>query len=212
MTAMISRRCVQRRCSIRTVSDRSGASLRSVRCIEREAPVDERDDRGDLGPAHWPTVDRGRLYQHVAAWLREERTLPGVEVLRDNAKTNVVARTAGLIDWSAVFGHVALAYRSRQSCTGRGPAIRKAPSRIACLGQGQLHQVPTVSRLRLQAQLAQWLVTVNFERPSYATNVIPAVRLTEEHCRCDPCQSRRPTTRSRSRGCHRPGSSELRGP
>src|SRR5262245_34547552 len=69
--------------SQRAVSIQSRASLRSVRRIEREAPVTT-SETAELLAAH--RVGRPSIAaawaELVAAWLAEERRLPGLEILR----------------------------------------------------------------------------------------------------------------------------------
>jgi transposase len=279
----------------RTVSDRSGASLRSVRRIEREAPVTTSETAALIEGRRIgrPSITADWTEQ-VAAWLREERALPGLEVLRrlredhgyrggksavyelvrrlrpplvaplvrfegvpgefsqhdfghvdvrytdgrvqrvhffasrlkwsrlahvvlvpdereetlirallaaleafggvplvtvwDNPKTVVVARKAELIVWNAVFGQVALDYRfAPELCWPRSGQQKGAVENLVGWVKGSFFKCRRFhDRADLEAQLVQWLVHVNTERPSRATHVIPAVRLAEERPRLRP--------------------------
>ena len=277
------------------VRARTGASVRSVRRIEREAPVTTSETAALIEARHVgrPSIAAGWTEQ-VMAWLREERSLPGLEILRrlreehgyrggksalyelvrqlrptavaplvrfegvpgefsqhdfghvdvrytdgcvqrvhffasrlkwsrtahvvlvpdereetliralllaldafggvplvtvwDNPKTVVVARKGELIVWNAVFGQVALDYRfAPELCWPRSGQQKGAVENLVGWVKGSFFKCRRFhDRADLEAQLAQWLVSVNTERPSRATHIIPAVRLAEERARLRP--------------------------
>jgi transposase len=279
----------------KTVSARTGAAVRSVRRIEREAAVVTSETAAliEARRVGRPSIAAGWTAQ-VAAWLRDERDLPGLEILRrlrdehgyrggksaiyelvrrvrptsvpplvrfegvpgefsqhdfgqvdvrytdgrvervhffasrlkwsrvahvvlvpdereetlirgllaafeafggvplvtvwDNPKTVVVARKGELIVWNAVFGQVALDYRfAPELCWPRSGQQKGAVENLVGWVKGSFFKCRRFhDRADLEAQLAQWLVTINTERPSRATHIIPAVRLAEERARLRP--------------------------
>ena len=278
-----------------SVRARTGASVRSVRRIEREAPVTTSETAAliEVRRVGRPSIAAGRTEQ-VAVWLREDRALPGLEILRrlreehgyrggksalyelvrqlrpaavaplvrfegvpgefsqhdfghvdvrytdgrvqrvhffasrlkwsrtahivlvpdereetliralllaleafggvplvtvwDNPKTVVVARRGELIVWNAVFGQVALDYRfAPELCWPRSGQQKGAVENLVGWVKGSFFKCRRFHDWAdLEAQLAQWLVSVNTERPSRATHVIPTVRLAEERARLRP--------------------------
>jgi len=106
----------------------------------------------------------------------------------DNPKTVVVARKGELIVWNAVFGQVALDYRfAPELCWPRSGQQKGAVENLVGWVKGSFFKCRRFhDRADLEAQLAQWLVSVNTERPSRATHIIPAVRLAEERARLRP--------------------------
>jgi transposase len=103
----------------------------------------------------------------------------------DNPKTVVLSRKGDLVVWNPVFGQVALDYRfAPELCWPRAANQKGAVENLVGWVKGSFFKCRRFhDRADLEAQLAQWLVEVNTQRPSRATGVIPAVRLEEERGR-----------------------------
>lgn len=106
----------------------------------------------------------------------------------DNPKTVVVARRGDLIVWNAVFGQVALDYRfAPELCWPRSGQQKGAVENLVGWVKGSFFKCRRFhDEADLTAQLARWLISINTERPSRATHIIPAVRLAEERARLRP--------------------------
>ena len=277
------------------VAAKAGVSVRSVRRIEREAPVTTSETAVliEARGVGRPSVTAGWAEQ-VEGWLREDRDLPGVEILRrlreehgyrggksavyelvrrvrpttvaplvrfegvpgefsqhdfghvdvrytdgriervhffasrlkwsrfvhvtlvpdereetlvrellaafavfggvplvtvwDNPKTVVLTRKGELIVWNPVFGQVALDYRfAPELCWPRAARQKGAVENLVGWVKGSFFRCRRFhDRADLEAQLAQWLTTVNTARPSRATGEIPAARLATERARLRP--------------------------
>jgi transposase len=103
----------------------------------------------------------------------------------DNPKTVVVSRKGELIVWNAIFGQVALDYRfAPELCWPRSGNQKGAVENLVGWVKGSFFKCRRFhDRADLEAQLAQWLVAVNTQRPSRATGIIPSVRLEQERLR-----------------------------
>jgi len=106
----------------------------------------------------------------------------------DNPKTVVLARKGDLIVWNPVFGQVALDYRfAPELCWPRAGQQKGAVENLVGWVKKSFFTCRRFhDRADLEQQLADWLRTVNTERPSRATGIIPAVRLAEERARLRP--------------------------
>jgi transposase len=107
----------------------------------------------------------------------------------DNPKTVVLRRTGELIVWNPVFGQVALDYRfAPELCWPRSGNQKGTVENLVGWVKGRFFKCRRFhDRADLEAQLVEWLTTVNTERPSRATGVIPRARLEQdEHPRLRP--------------------------
>src|SRR6266571_2146426 len=106
----------------------------------------------------------------------------------DNPKTVVLARKGELIVWNPVFGQVALDYRfAPELCWPRAGQQKGAVENLVGWVKKSFFTCRRFhDRADLEQQLTNWLRTVNTERPSRATGVIPALRLAEERARLRP--------------------------
>jgi len=103
----------------------------------------------------------------------------------DNPKTVVLSRKGELIVWNAIFGQVALDYRfAPELCWPRSGQQKGAVENLVGWVKGSFFKCRRFhDRADLAAQLAEWLVAVNTQRPSRATGIIPSVRLAQERLR-----------------------------
>lgn len=106
----------------------------------------------------------------------------------DNPKTVVLTRKGELIVWNPVFGQVALDYRfAPELCWPRSGQQKGAVENLVGWVKKSFFTCRRFhDRADLECQLTDWLRTVNTERPSRATGVIPAARLAEERARLRP--------------------------
>jgi transposase len=107
----------------------------------------------------------------------------------NNLKTVVLSRQGDLIVWNPIVGQVALDYRFALELCGLRAAQQKsaAVENLVGLVKGRFFRGRRFhDRADLEAQLAQWLTTVNTERPSRTTGEIPAHRLGRERERLRP--------------------------
>lgn len=106
----------------------------------------------------------------------------------DNPKTVVLRRKGDLIVWNPIFGQVALDYRfAPELCWPRSGQQKGAVENLVGWVKGSFFRCRRFhDRADLEAQLAQWLTTVNTQRPSRATGEIPAARLALERARLRP--------------------------
>jgi len=106
----------------------------------------------------------------------------------DNPKTVVVSRKGDLIVWNSIFGQVALDYRfAPELCWPRAGQQKGAVENLVGWVKGSFFRCRRFhDRADLAAQLAQWLTTVNTQRPNRATGEIPGARLQIERARLRP--------------------------
>lgn len=106
----------------------------------------------------------------------------------DNPKTVVLKHVGPVIDWNPTFAQVAIDMRfAAELCT---PARGNEKGAVENLVKWVKNSFFKVRRFHdhadLDRQLREWLKEVNEQRPSRATNVIPATRLVEEKKRLRP--------------------------
>ena len=103
----------------------------------------------------------------------------------DNPKTVVISRKGELIVWNPIFGQVALDYRfAPELCWPRSGNQKGAVENLVGWVKGSFFKCRRFhDRADLEAQLTQWLIEVNTQRPSRATGIIPSVRLEQERLR-----------------------------
>ncbi len=140
--------------------------------------------------AHVTVVPNEREEALVRGLLQAFEAFGGVPLVTvwDNPKTVVVARKGELIVWNPVFGQVALDYRfAPELCWPRAGQQKGAVENLVGWVKKSFFTCRRFhDRADLEQQLTDWLRTVNTERPSRATGVIPAVRLAEERARLRP--------------------------
>jgi transposase len=140
--------------------------------------------------AHVSLVPDEREETLIRALLAALETFAGVPLVTvwDNPKTVVVQRKGDLIVWNAVFGQVALDYRfAPELCWPRAGNQKGAVENLVGWVKGSFFKCRRFhDHADLETQLAHWLRSVNTERPSRATGIIPAVRLAEERGRLRP--------------------------
>ena len=136
---------------------------------------------------HVTVVPDEREESLVRGLLQAFEAFGGVPLVTvwDNPKTVVLARKGELIVWNPVFGQVALDYRfAPELCWPRAGQQKGAVENLVGWVKKSFF---TCRRFHdcadLAQQLTDWLRSVNTERPSRATGVIPAVRLAEEQAR-----------------------------
>ncbi len=100
----------------------------------------------------------------------------------DNPKTVVLSRKGDLIVWNPVFGQVALDYRfAPELCWPRAGQQKGSVENLVGWVKGSFFRCRRFhDRADLEAQLAQWLTSVNAERPNRATGIIPHHRLEQD--------------------------------
>jgi hypothetical protein len=126
----------------------------------------------------------------IRALLAALEAFDGVPLVTvwDNPRTVVLKRKRDLIVWNPAFGQVALDYRfAPELCWPRSGQKKGAVENLVGWVKGSFFKCRRFhDRADLEAQLAQWLVSVNTARPSRATGVIPALRLEQERARLRP--------------------------
>lgn len=100
----------------------------------------------------------------------------------DNTKTVVASRAGERPDWNPVFAQVALDYGfSVHLCTPRRPQEKGAAENLVGWVKSGFYKVRRFAdREDRRRQLAEWLAEGNTQRPSRATDEIPATRLAAE--------------------------------
>lgn len=100
----------------------------------------------------------------------------------DNPKTVVLSRKGELIVWNPVFGQVALDYRfAPELCWPRAGQQKGSVENLVGWVKGSFFRCRRFhDRADVQAQLGQWLTSVNTARPNRATGVIPQHRLEQD--------------------------------
>jgi transposase len=139
---------------------------------------------------HVAVVADEREEQLVRALLAAFVAFGGVPLVTvwDSPKTVVLQRQGDLIVWNPVFGQVALDYRfAPELCWPRSGQQKGAVENLVGWVKGSFFKCRRFhDRADLETQLAQWLLTVNTQRPSRATGSIPAGRLEQERARLRP--------------------------
>jgi transposase len=140
--------------------------------------------------AHVSLVPNEQEEALIRALLAAFEAFGGVPLVTvwDNPKTVVVRRKGDLIVWNSIFGQVALDYRfAPELCWPRSGQQKGAVENLVGWVKGSFFRCRRFhDRADLEAQLAQWLTTVNEQRPNRATGEIPAQRLTLERERLRP--------------------------
>ena len=123
------------------------------------------------------------LVDHFVAW----GGLPLVAVV-DRPKTITTSwnKDSLVIKWNPIFGNVMLGL-GVELCWPRSPEQKGAVENRVGWVKGSFFKLGRfVDDDDLQRQLAEWHDEVNTKRPSRATRIVPAARLTEEQPRLRP--------------------------
>ena len=106
----------------------------------------------------------------------------------DNPKTIVINRTKGAIEWNPTFAHVPVDYGfGVELCWPRRANQKGSVENLVGWVKGSFFKVRRFhDREDLERQLVTWLEEVNTQRPSRATNEIPADRMNAERERLSP--------------------------
>jgi transposase len=100
----------------------------------------------------------------------------------DNPKTIVIGHTGGRIDWNPTFAQMVIDYGlGVELCTPRRPNQKGSVENLVGWVKGSFFKVRRFhDHGDVEGQLLEWLDEVNTQRPSRATNEIPAHRLEAE--------------------------------
>src|SRR5262245_24336508 len=114
----------------------------------------------------------------------------------DNPKTIVISRKGELIVWNPIFGQVALGYRFvPELCWPRSGNQKGAVENLVSWVKGSLFKCRQFhDRADLEAQLTQWLIEVNTQRPSRATGITRACASSRSAAACGRCRFHQPPT------------------
>jgi len=106
----------------------------------------------------------------------------------DNPKTIVLKHVGPVIEWNSTFSQVAIDMRfAAELCTPARGNEKGAVENLVKWVKNSFFKVRRFhDRADLERQLVEWLKEVNEQRPSRATNEIPAKRLAEERKRLRP--------------------------
>jgi transposase len=139
---------------------------------------------------HVVTVPTEKVEPLIRALLSAFESFGGVPLraVFDNPKTVVTGRTEGFIEWNPTFAHVPVDYGfGVELCWPRRANQKGSVENLVGWVKGSFFKVRRFhDRADLEAQLAAWLEEVNLQRPSRATNLIPAERMPAERERLSP--------------------------
>jgi len=139
---------------------------------------------------HVVTVPNEKVEPLIRALLRAFESFGGVPLraVFDNPKTIVIDRSNGRIEWNPTFVHVPVDYSfGVELCWPRRPNQKGSVENLVGWVKGSFFKVRRFpDREDLERQLVAWLEEVNTQRPSRATNQIPAERMTAERQRLSP--------------------------
>ena len=139
---------------------------------------------------HVVTVPNERVESLIRALLRGFESFGGVPLraVFDNPKTIVIGRTNGFIEWNSTFAHVPVDYGfGVELCWPRRANQKGSVENLVGWVKGSFFKVRRFhDREDLEQQLIAWLEEVNLQRPSRATNEVPAERMKAEQERLSP--------------------------
>jgi transposase len=106
----------------------------------------------------------------------------------DNPRTIVLGRSNGFIEWNPTFAHVPVDYGfGVELCWPRRANQKGSVENLVGWVKGSFFKVRRFhDRADMDQQLVAWLEEVNQQRPSRATNEIPAERMKVERGRLSP--------------------------
>jgi len=139
---------------------------------------------------HVVTVPNEKVEPLVRALLAAFESFQGVPLraVFDNPKTIVISRTQGQIEWNETFARVPVDYSfGVELCWPRRANQKGSVENLVGWVKGSFFKVRRFhDREDLERQLVAWLEEVNTQRPSRATNEIPAERMKVERERLTP--------------------------
>ena len=139
---------------------------------------------------HVVTVPNEKVEPLVRALLAAFESFGGVPLraVFDNPKTIVINRSQGRIEWNDTFARVPVDYGfGVELCWPRRANQKGSVENLVGWVKGSFFKVRRFhDREDLEQQLVAWLEEVNTQRPSRATNEIPAERMKAEHERLTP--------------------------
>ena len=139
---------------------------------------------------HVVTVPDEKVEALIRALLSAFESFGGVPLraVFDNPKTIVTGRSAGRIEWNPTFAHVPVDYGfGVELCAPRRANQKGSVENLVGWVKGSFFKVRRFhDRADLDRQLLSWLEEVNTQRPSRATNEIPAARMQAERQRLSP--------------------------
>jgi transposase len=139
---------------------------------------------------HVVTVPNEKVEPLIRALLKAFESFGGVPLraVFDNPKTVVTSRTKRFIDWNPTFAHVPVDYGfGVELCWPRRANQKGSVENLVGWVKGSFFKVRRFhDRVDLEQQLIAWLEEVNMQRPSRATNEIPADRMQAERERLSP--------------------------
>jgi transposase len=139
---------------------------------------------------HVVTVPNEKVEPLIRALLMSFESFGGVPLraVFDNPKTIVIGRAKGHIDWNDTFARVPVDYGfGVELCWPRRANQKGSVENLVGWVKGSFFKVRRFhDREDLERQLIAWLEEVNTQRPSRATNEIPADRMEAERERFTP--------------------------
>jgi transposase len=139
---------------------------------------------------HVVTVPNEKVESLVRALLAAFESFQGVPLraVFDNPKTIVISRTKGHIEWNDTFARVPVDYGfGVELCWPRRANQKGSVENLVGWVKGSFFKVRRFhDHEDLERQLIAWLEEVNTQRPSRATNEIPADRMKAERERLTP--------------------------
>lgn len=139
---------------------------------------------------HVVTVPDEKVETLIRALLRAFESFGGVPLraVFDNPKTIVTGRPAGRVEWNSTFAHVPVDYGfGVELCWPRRANQKGSVENLVGWVKGGFFKVRRFhDRQDLDRQLLNWLEEANTQRPSRATNEIPAARMQAERPRLTP--------------------------
>ena len=139
---------------------------------------------------HVVTVPDEKVEPLIRALLSAFESFGGVPLraVFDNPKTVVIGRAKGFIEWNPTFAHVPVDYGfGVELCWPRRANQKGSVENLVGWVKGSFFKVRRFhDRADLNQQLRAWLEEVNTQRPSRATNQIPAERMPAERGRLSP--------------------------
>jgi len=139
---------------------------------------------------HVVTVPNEKVEPLIRALLQAFESFGGVPLraVFDNPKTVVTNRNNDTIEWNPTFAHVPVDYGfGVELCWPRRANQKGSVENLVGWVKGSFFKVRRFhDREDLERQLMAWLEEVNTQRPSRATNEIPADRMEAERQRLSP--------------------------
>jgi transposase len=133
---------------------------------------------------HVVTVPDEKVESLIRALLKAFESFGGVPLRAgfDNPRTIVTGRSKGFIEWNPTFAHVPVDYGfGVELCWPRRANQKGSVENLVGWVKGSFFKVRCFhDRADLEQQLGAWLEEVNQQRPSRATNEIPAQRMKAE--------------------------------